>query len=404
MGISTAAARRGRPAATLSPDRNASGTTAGAFSVSFADASVAEIAPIWQTLEDRFGDGGLANSWVWIETWLRHYGDLIPHRFLVAEHDGPRAIALVTEGVDMFRGPFRIRTLHVGTAGEPDSETVRIQYNRLLVDPAFRDEFGAALGALLRSSSGRWDEFRLDGFAPEEIAPLLASDASFVVDRRLCHVTDLSAIRAAGKRVIEGLDSHTAKKIRRSIRQIEEVHGPIAVEWAESIDQALDICAEMVALHEARWRSEGKPGVFASPRVAGFHRDLVGSLVPSGGILLARVRAGDVTLGCDYSFVERNRVLGYQWGVARLDDPRPSPGLVTGVTVMQEAMERGIDEYDWLSGDVFYKRQLSTTTRELVWARRQRGARIRGINALLHARGRARELSAKLPRRGNGAT
>src|SRR5215213_9791946 len=75
----------------------------------------------------------------------------------------------------------------------------------------------------------------------------------------------------------------------------------------------------------------------------GFNRDLVASLFPAGKILLARARAGDVTLGCDYSFIERNRVLGYQWGIAKLEDSRPSPGLVTGV-VMQEALERGIGE------------------------------------------------------------
>jgi len=233
------------------------------------DASSAEIAPMWQQLEHRFGNGGLANSWIWVETWLRHYGNLIPHRFVIAERNGPCGNALVTEGIDKYRGPFRIRTLHLGTAGEPDSDTVRIQYNRLLVDPDVRGDFAAALLQLLESTGGRWDELRLDGFDPEDVSSLLQSSSAFAVDRRASRMTDLSALRDSGKRVIEGLDSHAAKKIRRSIRLIEEAHGSISVEWATSREQANEIYAEMVALHEARWHAEGKPGVFASERFAG---------------------------------------------------------------------------------------------------------------------------------------
>lgn len=366
----------------------------GLVTARLVDADASEVTSTWQELELRFGDGGIANSWAWVETWLRHYGDVIPHRFVVAEHDGPCGIALVTTGVGKRRGPFSIRTLHLGTAGEPDSETVRIQYNRLLVDPGHRLDFAVALTKLIRSGGGRWDEFRLDGFDPNEAAPLLESGCAFEADRRPCHITDLASARAAGKSVMDALDSHAAKKIRRSIRQIEQAHGPITVEWSETLDQARSIYAEMVALHEARWNAEGKPGVFASERFAGFNREIVAKLFPAGKVLLARVRAGDVTLGCDYSFIERNRVLGYQWGIARLDDPRPSPGLVTGVTVMQAALERGIDEYDWLSGDVLYKRQLATMTRELVWARAARGPRIHAIYQLEHGRNLVRRIAA----------
>jgi len=58
--------------------------------------------------------------------------------------------------------------------------------------------------------------------------------------------------------------------------------------------------------------------------------------------------------------------------------------------VMQEALERGLDEYDWLAGDVLYKRQLSTTTRELIWGELPHGLRGHLIEQLMHARHYAR--------------
>jgi CelD/BcsL family acetyltransferase involved in cellulose biosynthesis len=349
-------------------------------------ASLAEIAPTWRHVEQRISNDGVANSWAWTELWLRHYGDLVPHRFVIAELDGPCAIALLTEGIGQRRGPFPIRTLHLGTAGEPDGETVRVQYNRLLAAPEHRVDFAHGIGAIARKSRLSWDELRLDGFDPAEAESFISGNSDFVVERKIDFVTELAEVRAAGKSVLEGLDSHAAKKLRRAVRNIEQAHGPITVEIAASLDGARSIYDEMVALHQARWHAEGLPGVFASQRFAGFHRDLVERLFPAGGIWLTRVRAGDVTLGCDYSLVERNRVLGYQWGTARLPDNRLSPGIVMGLYSMEAALQHGFHEYDWLSGDVFYKRQLSTTAREMIWARSSRGLRINGIHALERAK------------------
>jgi hypothetical protein len=358
-------------------------------------ASDRSVASIWQEIERRLGNEGLTCSWAWTGTWLKHYGDAIPHTFVVAESDGPRGIALVTHGIGKRRGPFPVRTLHIGTAGEPDAETVRVQYNRLLVSDTDRPDFLSGLVELLAESGIAFDELRLDGFPESEIAPLVRQSDAFVLDRRTCHVADLIAVRQKGLQFKDAVRGDMGKKLRRSVRRIEEELGPIQVEWAESLEQARTTFAEMVALHEARWRADGKPGAFASPRFAGFHRDLIQELFPQGKILLARVRAGDVTIGCDYSFIERNRVLGYQWGVARLDDERLSPGVATGAAMLQAALERGLDEYDWLSGDTFYKRQLSTTTRELIWARSSRGARIQMIYKLHEASRLARQFGAR---------
>ncbi len=389
------AGRRGRMIGRvqLTPSQRIPTFTCGSMRVRMlTPADPASIAPVWQEVEQRVGTGSLANSWAWTETWLRHYGDLVPHRFVVGDRGNPCAIALVTEGVGQYRGPFPIRTVHLGTSGEPDGETVRVEYNRLLVAPRDRGAFSQGILHAIGDSDLHWDELRLDGFPAEEVDPLIALDLNFVPDERVCHVADLRAIRQSGGTVLGALSSNTASKIRRSIRRLEEEHGPIRVEWAETREQAESIFEKMMALHAARWEAAGQTGTFASPRFAGFHRDVVARLFAGGGILLARVIAGDCTIGCDYSFVEHNRVLGYQWGLKQFEDRRLSPGIVTGAVVMQAALERGLDEYDWLAGDVLYKRQLATTTRQLVWASAARGARIHFIYELAKANRLAKRL------------
>ncbi len=355
------------------------------------------VASLWRNLEREF-PAGLTNSWDWTETWLNHYGDLIPHWFVLGMSvDGPAGLALVTRGVGRKRGPFSLRTLHVGTAGEPHTDTVRVEYNRLLVDPRHR---GAFVAALLRETKriGRCcDLFMLDGFVPEDADLFLAADPSFVAVAEPCHYAELAALRNQGATVLDGLRRHTASKIRRTIRRLEDQHGPVRVEWATTLPQAEAMFSELRQLHQERWEREGQPGVFSSRRFTAFHEELIQRLFPQGRVTLARVIAGDVTVGCDYGLVEHGRILGYQWGLATFDDSRLSPGLVVGALVMQAALERGFAEYDWLAGDALYKRELSTATRTLVTARSIRGLRMQVLDRLTRAKRSLQQRRAALP-------
>jgi Acetyltransferase (GNAT) domain len=327
-------------------------------------------ARLWQAIEERVGGGALACSWDWTGTWLEHYGDLVSHRFAVGDADGrPCGIALVTDGVGRARGPFQIRSIHLGTAGEPPGESVYVEYNRILIEPEHRFAFAAALlGELSRDP--RWHELSLDGFAPEDVEPFLAAEPRLEVHPQVCPTTDLRQADSAEGDVIRTLRPSTRKKIRRSLRGL----GDVETEWAETPEQALDILEELIALHQARWARAGRPGVFASARFAGFHRALLPRLVPKGAVVLFRVRAASGTVGCEYGFVERGRVLSYQSGLSAYADRQIRPGFVADAFCMQACYERGLQEYDFLTGESTYKRQLTTCEREVVWATWRRPA------------------------------
>jgi len=333
-----------------------------------SDAATAE--RTWKELESRLGGGGLACSWLWTGTWLEHYGDLVPHRFAVGEIGGAECgIALVTNGVQRRRGPFRVRSVHLGTAGEPPTESVYVEYNRVLVEPDHRAGFAAALLAELRSDPD-WHELTLDGFAPEDAEPFLAAELRLEGRREVCPTTVLRKADETGGDVIGILRSSTRKKLRRSFRAL----GDVRAEWAETPEEALEILEELILLHQTRWTRTGHRGVFASPRVAGFHRALVRRLAATGGVVLFRASAASGTVGCEYGFIEGDRVLLYQSGLAGHPDRQVRPGFVADVLCMQACYERGFSEYDFLAGESIYKHQLSTDARELVWATWRRPA------------------------------
>jgi CelD/BcsL family acetyltransferase involved in cellulose biosynthesis len=322
-------------------------------------------ADAWATIEHRVADHGLVCSWRWTETWLEHYGDVVPHRFALA-HAGDSVVgaALVTRSVVRAKRLVPIRRLHVGTAGEEAGETVYVERNRLLVSPADRGAFSAALIARL-TRDGRFDELVLDGFVADDGETLAAACERPLVERRASPTFDLAAARAQGGDVVSALRPGPRRRLRRSMREF----GAVQAEWAETREQAQDILGELRRLHQARWQAAGLPGAFASARFTGFHFRLVDRLLPLGEAILFRVRSREHgTLGCLLSYREGDRVLFYQSGFASFGDNARRPGLVTHVLGMQECCDRGLSCYDFLAGDSRYKRELATDEDELLWA------------------------------------
>lgn len=353
--------------------------------------SRSNVESIWRAVEQRAGGDPLAAGWDWTAVWLDHFGDQVPHSFVIAsDTEGPCGIALITRGVGQRRGPLPIRSRHIGTAGEPSGSSVCVEYNRLLVVPAHRAEFAAKLVAMLNKERLAWDIVELNGFAPEDAAVLAAAGGSFALNPRVCFVADLKSARDRNVDVSEGFPKGIAAKIRKNLRRFEERYGPITTEWVTDVETARPVFEELIELHQARWTNAGFPGSFASKRFCDFHRALIARLMPLGRIVLFRASAGNQVIGTFYGFIEDGTIYHYQWGLSAFEDNALSPGFVVGSLCMREASERGLNEVNWLAGDVRYKRELSTGTRELVWAEWHRGPWIKAIDTLLAVRANVR--------------
>jgi Acetyltransferase (GNAT) domain len=327
----------------------------------------AAAAALWQEVEARTSPR-LACSWKWTETWLEHYGDLIPHRFAVGEHsDTPVGIVLVTRGVGQRRARVPVRTLHLGTAGEPSADSVFVERNGLLAVPEHRGAFASALLESLLADGG-WDEFVLDGFTEQDAEALLQA-GPFHARRELSRTFDLRAAGAAGGDVLAVLSAKIRANFRRSHKRLNVV----TAEWADGPVHAREILDELMVLHQKRWQSRGQPGVFASARFAGFHRELVSRLAATDEVCLFRIRDQYETLSCLYGFIEGRRLMTYQHGTPIKAGQRLSPGLVAEVLCMQASYDRGLAVYDHLSGDSEFKRSLSNGADTLVWAATRRG-------------------------------
>jgi hypothetical protein len=334
-----------------------------------------EALAIWRTLETEISIQRLTNSSVWTETWLNHFGNQVPHQFIVARRgDSPCGITLVTQAVDQCNGPLRFQSWHLGTSGEPDADSVCVEHNTLLVRPEDRLEFHRLLWAWAVAKSD-WDEFRLDGFQADEISDWIASDDNWTVVAKPARYFDLNAARESNRQTLEILGPHTRSSIRRSVRRA----GDIRFEWAETVQDAESIFAELIELHQIRWNSVGMPGSYASQTFREFHYELLNRLVPLGQMGLFRVRNDRVTIGCDQVLIDQNRACIYQGGRVLPHDHRISTGVIVDYCLIEECRRRGFDAVDFLAGDSPHKRRLSTHSLPLVWASYRRPSVAHGL-------------------------
>jgi len=341
-------------------------------------------AEVWATIEGDAPAAPLVCRWDWTDVWLRHYGDALPHRFAVVRRDErPCAAALLVTG-RVRRSRIPLVTLHVGTSGGPQAEEVAVERNGLLCRHSDLADAARALAGRLRGERG-FSELRLDGWRSDHYAAFADAEPSLVATREPSPFCDLAAARRAGADVLATLPKKTGYHVRRSLR----VYGDVSGEWAATPDEAHDIFEELVRLHQARWQAAGQPGAFASPRRLGFARELIDRLLVGGAIQLFRVRSARETIGCLYNLRDGDDMLFWQGGLAPASDNRCKPGYVTHAFCMQACADRDLDVYDLLCGDAPYKRALSTSERELVWARgMRRGTRVALADGLRSARGR----------------
>lgn len=348
----------------------------------------------WLSLEGRARAVPLACSWAWTETWLRHYGDVVPHRFVVGVVDGDdRGIALVTESVG--RRPARVgpRQAHVGTIGEPQGESVYVERNGLLVvAEGDRAPFAAAVLANVRNDP-RWDRLAIAGLNVADAEAFKAADPAFVLVAEESPVAELAL--ATGGDPLELLSSTTRRRARRALKGL----GPLETEWADTPAHAHDIMDELIEIHQRRWTTAGEPGAFAGPRFTRFHRALIDRLGPGQGVVLARVRRADETLGCIYGLVEGRDVLFYQSGLRRHPDNKLNVGFVVHACVMGACLEHDFDAYDFLAPATRYKHDLSTRANTAVWATLERDRpRMYAARALRGLRGYRRRAESATAR------
>ncbi len=315
----------------------------------------------WRELEAK-AQPSFFLTWGWIENWLASVPSAdAPKLAIVSRGGAPAAAFFVGKKLRVRHRVLPSRSLFLNATGVPQLDELCIEHNAVLGEPL-------ALASIMDLLPGDWDELFLPGVAADAFAAPGRDERVRIEKEVSSPYVDLARVRAAPQGYVSLLGSSTRAQLRRARRTL----GSIELEVAADLERAYAIYDELVALHQASWVARGQPGAFADRWFDAFHRRLIDKRFAHGEIQLARVSAGGETVGCLYNLVKNGRVLFYQSGLARFDDPHVKPGYVCHAAAIERAAGDGHAIYDFLGGEARYKRQLATEEARLAWLRVQR--------------------------------
>jgi hypothetical protein len=302
----------------------------------------------------------------WVDAWLSTVGRSTQSHFLIAQNgEQPVAICLLTESF-VKRGPFRIKTIWFGTAGEPEADSVYVEYVDILCLPGYESAFAKALHKHLQSMD--WDEFILPRMQLSEGLREIRSSAhpaKVDVEVHYSRFVNLHEFRLKETPFEATLSQKLRKQIRQSLRFYNR-DAPLALEVASTAQRATELLDHLADLHEASWRDRGlERGAFGSEQFRAFHRRFLESTYNAGHIQLARAFSGDTTVGIIYNIVDQGTVYFYQSGLAYLENKQIKPGFVCQVLCIEDAAAKNLHRYDFMCGDTPYKQRLANCSRTL---------------------------------------
>ncbi len=151
---------------------------------------------------------------------------------------------------------------------------------------------------------------------------------------------------------------------RKSLNKFQESYGKIPKRTENKEGFQSDYEA-LFLLHEARFKQKVEKSSFLSDKLKRFHLDAGKLFDEKGWLRFYTIKANDQIIGCLYCFAYGGKMSYYQAGF----DPNYehlSIGLILLGKSMEDAIEQGLKEFDFLRGAEAYKWRWTNTYRKTV--------------------------------------
>ncbi|MDR3631637.1 MAG: GNAT family N-acetyltransferase [Desulfocapsaceae bacterium] len=306
-------------------------------------------------------------SWPWVEHWLRNVPFNIEISLVKISVGDSAAVCLVGRNRQTRHGIIRSDAYYLHYTGSEPYDNLMLEYNQVLT----RNPAPDLLRVLLTALPSDWDEFHFPAmeslsFPATCLNNPLVGHRILTVGQAPSYFVDLDSIGHGEDSYLKLLSGNTRNKIRRAQKELNKL-GPLRLIQASSLTTASEIFNDLVAMHQHTWNERGLRGAFANKWFKDFHRNLIEDRFESGEIQLLRITCGDATVGCLYNFIYQGTVHYYQSGFNYSTFDHCRPGLICHSLAIPHNAALGHKIYDFLAGDVQYKKSLSTHANQLVW-------------------------------------
>jgi len=302
-------------------------------------------------------------TWEWLYLWWKHFGDNSELMILVVrEDDKPVALAPLMSRVRPF-GFLNIKEiLFLGSFG------VGSDYLDFIITRGRESSSVEQIFRYLTGNQQKWDAINLTNIPETSKSieqftktsknrgyPSIVA-ASVVCPSILLPSTWEEYVSTLSKSMRTTI-KHKSKKLNKSATVEYEVTGE-----SSDLDEAMN---DLFVLNRLRMKTKNLQGAFSNGKFTKFHQDIMPVFFQNDILHLSFLKANNMRIAALYNFIYNDTCFYYQSGF----DPvwaKFSPGTVLFSMSIQDAIENGMLEYDFLQGDELYKSSWTNTKRQCV--------------------------------------
>jgi hypothetical protein len=307
-----------------------------------------ELKHTWNEVLDRSKDNNAFLTWEFQSTFWDHIKEEKKLRILLVE-DQDKIIAIAP-----FReSHYRFRNLLSYDVLEP--LTLGADYTGILLTEKKLECCSLILEHLAEKRN--WD-FMYFFDLPEnsELLELLRqvhpNNQKFeLISGKICPFISTSGSLEA---FTESLDSNFRKEMKRSMRNLEKDCGEVQIKKYDelgSVEESMNIFFD---LHQQRWTSREKTGVFATQKVREFFQQIAEQFAKNGWLSLYFLTIRGTPIAAQYGFEYRNKHY-YVLSGFNVAYSKYGVGNLLTHKIIESCFERKIGEFDFLKGDEAYK-------------------------------------------------
>jgi CelD/BcsL family acetyltransferase involved in cellulose biosynthesis len=323
------------------------------------------LAPIradWNRLVDQSARPNVFLSWEWLTAWWNYLGAGQRLHVLVVRDGNGAVVGIGPFCIERIAGVWPVRVLKfLGT------KLVSSDYLDVLAVSGLEREVSAAVLHALREDRGVWDLAELSDLLEDSVGlRALGGEARAtrcavgVSTGEWCPHLPLAATR---EEYFDSIGRSKRSRLKRAKKAIEGLGCTYTLaETPEALGPALEA---LFVLHAKRWAVRGLTGNLHDPGIRAFHHHLAGTLGSQGLMRIYTLEHQGRAVACDYVLQRGKTVYFYQTAF----DPDPAweeyhPGYTLLARCIEDSVDRGAREFDFLRGREEYKDRWTSNVRE----------------------------------------
>ena len=322
------------------------------------DSHLPELADKWVALQSK-ADSSVFIAWFWVKQWLAQK-DLSTNNCLCVEVTlGDDTVGLALFGIKtkkIFLG-LSFRQYYLHKSGNIKEDQTWIEHNTFLLDKNHQQQVTNEICQQLANIN------EIDDIKVGLSSPRFANSLNFTGFKLRTelesqgYLVDLSGCTCLDD-YLASLSKNTRASIKRSIKLLNQ-DSPLQLTLAKGAAEKDQVFKNIAELHRIKWRTTVYGSGFDNPCFYQFHQDLIQEQNSAQNCKLYTLYQDEQALGYVYLLTQGDKWSFYLSALHFNEDNRIKVGLVIHSLIIEQAIEQGIQVYDFLAGEAQYKNSLS---------------------------------------------